>query len=83
MHDLPELLIIPTNKDIFMKIEVFKKLHDAQALERDVTLTAAEVEVLYALMEDAFAQAEKELEKWEEIFEDYQLNNSLGEAGPQ
>ena len=57
-----------------LKPEVFKKMHEALVDGRSVTLTHAELELLYELTGDALAQADSKLEKWVEALEDYQRN---------
>ena len=54
-----------------MKPEVFKKMRDALDNGSSVTLTHAELELLYELTGDELEQARDKLEKWVEIIEDY------------
>lgn len=57
-----------------ININVFEKMHEAVTQGRGVTLTFAELELLHAVAGDAIAQAERELNKWVEVIEDYQCN---------
>lgn len=56
-------------------VTVFEKLHEASQLQRDVTLTFAEIELLLGVLGENFGLAEQEYEKWSVIFEDYEINS--------
>ena len=49
---------------------VFEKLHEAQTREAGVSLSAADVELLYRLLSEELAKAETEYERWKEIFDE-------------
>lgn len=57
-----------------ISINVFDKMHTAVTQGNGVTLSSAELELLYEVAGDALAKAECELNKWIEVIEDYQRN---------
>ena len=61
--------------DVNEAMSVFDKMHKAQQQGRGVTLTYAELELLYELVGDALGKAESELERWRSILEQFQRSS--------
>lgn len=70
---LVESRILKSRKNTEMeKKSVFDKLHEALTRGQGVSLTFAEVELLFEYLDDALAKAETEYEIWRERVEDSQ-----------
>ena len=59
--------------------DMFYRIHDAATQGRSVELSAAEVNLLQDLCGDALAQAESELLKWKDRYEEFSLESSREE----
>ena len=57
---------------------VFQRLHEALSSGTGITLSSAEVELLWQIMGDQFGLAEQEYERWRERFEDYERARGIG-----
>ena len=57
------------------KKSVFDRLHEALTRGQGVSLTFAEVELLFECVGDALAKAETEFETWRKRFEDFQRSS--------
>ena len=51
---------------------VFKRLHRASSDGMGITLSGADVELVWQIMGDQFALAEQDYELWRERFDDYE-----------
>ena len=51
---------------------VFQRLHGASSSGMGITLSGADVELLWQVMGDQLALAEQQYEHWRERFEDYE-----------
>ena len=63
------------------KKSVFDKLHEALTRGQGVSLTFAEVELLFEYLDDALAKAETEYETWRERVEDSQRSSQRESHG--
>ena len=63
------------------KKNVFNKLHEALTRGQGVSLTFAEVELLFEFLGDALAKAETEFETGRDRFEDFQRSSKRESHG--